>query len=88
MRSSLRWYIELGDMKTTGLKSHTSIPASRRSKCADSNPISKPNDFYKCMAQFKTSFESGGTISRQFTIGSSAAELFQHGKRPLAPSEE
>jgi hypothetical protein len=88
MTSALWWYIELGDMKTTGLKSHTSIPASKRSKCADSNPSSKPNDFYQCTVQFKTCFESGGIISKQFTIGSSAGELSQHGKRRLARSEE
>jgi len=75
-------------MKTIGPKSHTNIPASRRSRCADSNHPSKPNDFYPCTVRFKTCSELVATISEQLTIDSSEGRLFLIGERRLAYSEE
>jgi hypothetical protein len=75
-------------MKTTGLKSHTSIPESRKGKCAASNHLGKPNGFCPCTLRFRTSFEWVAITSKQFTIDSSGNALFSIGEMRLASVEE
>ena len=64
------------------------MPANKRSRCADSNLLGKPNGFYQCTVRFKTCSELVATISKQFTIDSSERGLFPIGERRLVCREE
>jgi hypothetical protein len=81
VKSSLLPFIELDGTKTTEPKSHTSIRASVRNRCAVSNHLSKSNDFYPYTVSYKIYSESVATILKQFIIGSSEDGLFAIGER-------
>jgi hypothetical protein len=75
-------------MKITELRSHTSIPESRKGRCTASNHLGKPNGFCPYTVRFRTSSELVAITSKQFTIDSCGNALLSIGEMLLVSVKE